>query len=345
MNIPKEEELIFLCSSVRVGHVKKKRIKGLLEGPINWNTVLDLSIRHGVVALLYNNLNSNLFLNYLPADILKILRDLYQTNLMRNIAFCRELINILDLSRHESVNILPFKGIALAELVYQNPGLRIFQDVDILVREEELARVKAMLLEGGYVQIKQSHNHLFIKRISKDLSFPLEIHTAFVPARPYKIKIPQIWERAQAGSVLGRKIDYLSKEDTFLSQALHLRRHTRALLLKFVCDIAELMDLYKDSLDWRYINNIAEINRIKNSVYFCLYIAREILGLDTLEGIANIYKPHWLIRKCMYLCINKRNFFRPFPGQGYILRILLFDSFLDLLIYILRAAFKEKAVK
>jgi hypothetical protein len=162
----------------------------------------------------------------------------------------------------------------------------------------------------------------------------IELHTQIVPDRPYKTEIPLIWQRAQKLSFYGTTINYPSKEDMFVILALHIRRHTRRLALKFICDIANIIKLYKDTMDWDYIYSLSKKNYIKNTIYFSLYIIKELFQIDIPYKIISRFQPSFLTRKVIHIYMNKNNFLNPYIWQGYILRLFLFDSFFDVLLYL-----------
>jgi hypothetical protein len=249
------------------------------------------------------------------------------------------------LARQANITIIPFKGAAITDTVYHNPGLRMYADMDILIKEQDLSRIKELLLGSGYLEKRQRYTVVFTKIINKGINSNLEIHTMFVPPRPYKVKIPELWGRTESKIIYSQKIQFLSKEDTFLSLAIHIRRHVRILLLKFVCDIAEFLNLYKETLDWEYIQNTANKNHIKNTVYFCLYISQELLNSTLSDRVVNIFKPGLLRKKLIHICMNKYNFLKPRSWQGYILRLLLFDRAADLFLYIWQVNIKERFLK
>lgn len=342
MDISSEEKLIFLCSRIKVDSDKQEMVRSLLKVSIDWNRLISLARNHGITPLLYHNLSRLQTLNYTPKDSLRALKDSYLANLVRNITLWKELSEVLSLIRQVQMKVLLLRGIILSHTIYCNWALRKFADIDILLKKDDLSKLRIMLLDRGYREVKQRYTFLFTKLINPDIYSCLELHTMLVPARPYKIQIPQMWQRAQEEVVYGQKVNYLSKEDTFLSLALHIRRHSRHLHLRFICDITELLNLYKDTLDWQYIRDLARKNHIKNSIYFCLYISQELLDVSVSEELIDKFNLGLLRKRLIYLCMNKHNFLKPHPWQGYILRFLLFDRLFDILIYLWRIITKKR---
>src|SRR5580765_3207101 len=103
------------------GGEAKQIVADLLSSPIEWKTVLDLADRHGVLPLLTQQVSDAL--QRVPSDVISSLRQSYQTNVHKALFLSRELIRILD-KLSARVEVMPYKGLALAEIVYGDIALR-----------------------------------------------------------------------------------------------------------------------------------------------------------------------------------------------------------------------------
>ena len=355
IKISNEYKLIFFCTRLKIDSAIQKKIKELLNSSINWDKIIEIYNYHQVLPLLYYNLTKLNFQDFIPQDIYSILKNSYYINLNRNIRFYRELSCILELTNRALINVVLLKGINLIETIYRNLALRTIVDIDILVTDSELMSFRALLFQLGYREIiknfspayiqKHRITFSFIKSISPNLSLYIDIHRALVPPRPYKIDLSGFWERSQTHSIDGQKILFLSFEDTLLSLALHLRGHMRQpLLLKSICDIAELLNRYGTSLDWQYIHVTAKKNRMANDIYFAIYISKELLDACISSELLNKFKPGVLKVKLIHLCMNKYNFLEAKIWQGILLRFLLFDKPIDFILYLWRVSFLERFI-
>lgn len=355
IKLPDEHKLIFLCARLRLNDSAQKEIREILSHPLDWNKIIEISTRHEIMPFLYYNLNKLGLRNIIPADSCRVLKNSYFINLNRNIRFYKELSSILEATNNARIDVILLKGIHLIEFIYNNPALRIMADIDILAKEGELIKLKTILSQLGYQEIlkpfspgyiqKYQITFGFTKSIPPDLSLYLDLHRKLIPARPYKINLPQLWERAQERFLDGQKAVFLSSEDTLLFLALHLRGHMRQpLLLKSICDIAELLNLYSDILDWGYLQAMARKNRVVNNIYFALYISQELLEAPVPNEILNKFKPGWLKAGLIRLCANKYNFLKSKTSRRFILRFLIFDRNTDFLLYLWRVSFLEKFI-
>ncbi len=349
-----EYQLTFLCTRFEINASIQQEIERLLSNPLDWNKIIEIANCHQILPFLYYNLSGLNLQNLVPKNIFVIMKNYHYSNLVRNSLFEKEISLILKSANLKGLTIIPFKGFGLIQtLYYRDPGLRIMADIDILIKEAEFQEIKNILIQIGYLEKKETtekyHQRyyfetVFSKIFSPNLSLVIEVHRALSPGRPHQIKLPYLWERAQEKTVTNQRLLCLSEEDTFLSLALHLRRHTRRLNLKFIVDIAELLNIYQDELDWLYIAKSAKNNHIIIPVYLSLYLAKELLKANVSLKILNEFRPNIIKVALIRLSINKYNFFTFKKWQGTFLRLLLFDSLIDSIIYLCRVSFLERFV-
>ena len=346
-NINNEHRLILLLSRLKITFALQQEIKKLLLDYIDWGFAIKTSKHHDILPFLYYNINELALQSLIPADIFLYMKNYYYSNLKKNILIEKEIYSLLKTINSKDIAIIPFKGFALIQTLYHNPGLRVMADIDLLIRETDLERLKIILTESGYIE-NQEHNEpnvkVFLKQFLSNRIIIIEIHDAIVPARPYKLDLPDLWNRAQEKIIDNEKISCLSPEDTFLSLALHLRRHTRRLTLKFILDLAELLNTEREKLDWHYIIESAKNNHILTTVYCSIYLAKELLDASIPADILNKVKPHFTKNALLHYTVNKYNFLNLKTWRGTLLRFLLFDNILDFTAYLRRVCFLEKFI-
>ena len=337
-----------LLSRLKITLAIQQEIKKLLINDIDWALTIKAAGQHGALPFLYYNINKLTFQNLIPPDIFLNMKNYYYSNLKRNVLIEKEICSLLRSINSKDIAIIPFKGFALIQTLYHNPALRIMADIDILIKKQDLEKVRTIFIESGYVE-KQGHNEpnvkVFLKQFLSNRAIIIEIHDAIVPPRPYKLNLPNLWNGAQEKIIYNEKISYLSPEDTFLSLALHLRRHTCRLTLKFILDMAELLNTEGEKLDWHYIIDSTKNNRIVTTVYCSIYLAKELLDASVPTDLLNKLKPHFIKNALLHYTVNKYNFFNLKTWQGTLLRFLLFDNILDFMAYLWRVSLLERFIK
>src|SRR2546423_9960463 len=142
--------LLAACSALP----DQDRIRKLLPKSGSWQLVLDLADRHGTLPLLHQFLKSRS--QDVPAETLLLLKQRHQINLHKSLFLARELIRILDQLAQLGIEAIPYKGVTLAEQMYGDISLRPAGDIDLLIRPEDLLRIKQAVRELGYTP----HDHL-----------------------------------------------------------------------------------------------------------------------------------------------------------------------------------------
>ena len=73
-----------------------------------------------------------------------------RANALRCLCLTAELIKIMDLSARSGVQAMPYKGPVLAVEAYGDVTLREFDDLDIIVRQRDMAKADEVVKGAGY---------------------------------------------------------------------------------------------------------------------------------------------------------------------------------------------------
>jgi len=179
-----------------------------------WEPLLQSAVRHHIVPVLYEILLNNPIAGFCPAPLFQQLKSGFLQNGKRNAVRFHLFDRLLsDLNRHH-IPVILLKGVYFAEYLYDHIGLRTMDDVDILVREEDLNKTVKMLMKQQYrieseiiaaepskfsdasFFIAPEYKH-FPTVISPDGYLRLEIHCTLTPGNfPVQINSTGLWERA-----------------------------------------------------------------------------------------------------------------------------------------------------
>ena len=139
--------LLAACSAIPAQE-KLPRLWRLVQQPVLWKSLLALADRQGTQPLLYQALIG--VQEAVPAEEIEALKQSYHTNLRKKLILSRELIRIVERLSAIGVEVLPYKGQALAEALYGDIALRQAGDIDLLIRPKDLSRVRDAVGELGY---------------------------------------------------------------------------------------------------------------------------------------------------------------------------------------------------
>jgi hypothetical protein len=256
---PNHEWSVLLAScSALPPQEKALLLEPLLKEPVRWNLLFELADQHGVQPLLHQALSK--LERAVPPKERLALTQVFQTNLHKSLLLSRELIRIVDHLAGRGLEALPYKGLALAEILYGDIALRRSGDIDLLVRPRDLPRIRDAVRELGYMQqsaLSEPQEHAYLKS-GYEYAFDgaagpnlLELQWAILP-RFYSVdfNIDELFQRAAPITVAGHPMRTPSREDLFLMLSVHAAKHVWGLLV-WLCDIAQLMTV--PDLNWNWI--------------------------------------------------------------------------------------------
>ena len=231
-----------------------------------WEVFFSEADRQGVTPLLYPLLVEleNVYSLEFPSK-----EHLYQafiTTAVRNTIFLDDAETLFTKLRAAGIATAGLKGIYLLENVYGNIGTRSMNDIDILVRKQDLAEC-IQVFEGlgykpnSYFNLKDENidtKHVPAMQIPGG---PLvEMHwTLLEEDEPFTIDAQALWQRMMPVKIANVDAVALCVEDLVLHLCLHLTyQHYLQLGLRGLLDIALVIDKFKDEIDWQKLVVIAQ---------------------------------------------------------------------------------------
>jgi hypothetical protein len=342
-----ELELLLLCARSRVDAGRAERVRALLRSGVDWPYLTRAAARHAVTPLLYWSLNA-VDPDAVPAPVLAQLQEQFQQNAAGNVQAVWELIQLLKRLEAQSIEAVPFKGPAVAAAMYGNIALRVFGDLDLLVRKPDAIRARDLLMAQGYqpeteltateaeASIESGWAYHFVLRHAR--GWPLvELHWALSKRfRAFGLAPERLWERLQTVSLLGTPVRCFAPEDALLVLCQHGAKHEWA-ELRWVCDIAELVRAYP-ALDWDATRARAEALGARRMLATGLLLASDLLGAAVPEGVLRTLRSDGTARR---LCRQtERRFLRGHGGrppglEGWLFRLGIRERWRDRLPYFL----------
>lgn len=277
-----EWSILLAACSATPNQEKRSRLRLLLKQPFQWKSLLGLADRHGTQPLLYQSLVG--LEDAVAAEEMDWLKRSYQTNVYKSLLLSRELTRILEQFSALSIDVMPYKGLPLAEALYGNITLRQSGDIDLIIRAKDLPRVRKAVAELGYTPhallsddeerayLKSGYECAFDGADGRNL---LEVQWAIQP-RFYAVdfEMDGLFERAVTISVAGYSTKTLSSADLFLVLSAHAAKHVWGRLV-WLCDIARIMAL--PDLDWDWIGAQAKRLGITRIVSVTMLTANRLL--------------------------------------------------------------------
>lgn len=272
-----EIQLLLCCVRAYIDAENPQQLKILLQNDIDWAYLLQTAARHGVMPLLYWNLN-NTCSKAVPTPTLYQLREYFHSNTLRNLFLTKELLKLLSLFNAHDIPAIPFKGPVLAALAHGNLALRQFGDLDILVRKQDVLKAKEILISQGYqpTEVLLTCEHHFIR---DDGKVNIDLHWG-IPR--YDLVYDQLdpspwWEKVEWVSFHETTVLNFPPEESLLILCVNATKVYWDKSLNLICDIDALICSHQH-LNWEPMMQQSRTMRCEKMLLTGLLLANELLG-------------------------------------------------------------------
>ncbi|MBD3379965.1 MAG: hypothetical protein GF408_05825 [Candidatus Omnitrophica bacterium] len=315
-----EEEIVSICARQKLTEQDKQNYRSIAaSGNIDWDKVLGVSEENQVTPLVYRNLQ---VLKGFPDKIFMSLRESAARTMARNTLI---LSRMEKFSRKEDALFL--KGFPFAVDVYEDPSLREFSDVDVLVRDMD-AFGRVLSEEGFHPDDNEEDDGYRSQRTYADKDgLVIDAHVDAIGRRLHSEMTglgEGMWEGARHLEYGGLKLKTPDLEHTLIFQAVHLAMHHGFSGLKWLVDINEFVRRYENEIDWERLLELCSKYKVKRPVYYTLLFTRDLFDTPVpekvLDRFSRVRRPldRWLFRKI------KNSF-----GTDYLAELFMFDTIAD----------------
>ncbi len=281
-----EIQLLLYCARSYVDTSTANQLKILLEQRIDWTELVQLALRHRVAPLIYKNLQT-ICPTTVPENVLDFLRHHFQSNAQLNLFRTNELLKVMSLMETHHILVIPFKGPSLAVIAYGNLGLRTFGDLDILVYQQDLAKIKDLLISQGYqLGIELDWECQFIH---PKLGVEIDVHWRITPKRfRFELGLEQLKAGFQPLKLAGVSLLQPSPEDLLLILCVGWCKdyYGGSSRLAQLCDVAEFLRQHTQ-LNWSQVLQRSHELGIERMLLFTLALTQDLLGINLPDVVLN----------------------------------------------------------
>lgn len=182
----------------------------------------------------------------------------YLSTAAKNMVALHEAERLLSTLKEAGIAAAGLKGIYLLENVYGNIGARSMNDIDILVKKQDLAKSLQIMQTLGYQHtgyfslLDHNTDTKHVPPMQKAGGHLLEVHwTLLEEYEPFTIDIEALWARMVPAKIAGVEALALGVEDLILHLCLHLTyQHFLTLGLRGLLDIGLVLHQFADEINW-----------------------------------------------------------------------------------------------
>ena len=294
-----EAELLLCCARTHLDAKTRERLRLLLRQELDWPYLIQTALTHHVLPLVYSSLNAN-NPEAVPKASLDQMRHHYRANVQDSFFRTAELLKLLALFQSHGIKAIPFKGPVSAASAYRDFSLRQFSDLDIFVEKRHIFEAGRLLLSHGYQSGSEEGDELEHDSDHEEVAFLGPQFYVFVkPERQIRVDLQWritesyfafsldregLWERLVPVAFAGKTVLTFAPKDMLLILCVHGSKH-RWERLKWICDVAELLRVSKEEIDWGEIQQEASRQGVERMFGLGLFLAHEFLGTNLPKEI------------------------------------------------------------
>ena len=103
---------------------------------LRWQHLLKLNLIYRMIPLLHHNLKQNTTTD-IPPEFQKALSNLIRIHTNQVLKMNFELLRVVKILKQHNIRLIPYKGLVLSLMAYGDSNFRSFDDLDILVSEDD----------------------------------------------------------------------------------------------------------------------------------------------------------------------------------------------------------------
>ena len=253
----------------------------------DWSGLLVAAEYHGLAPLLHAKLSAS---SEIPEDAAGILRAAYLDSVKRGLFLTGRLLVLLDRFEAAGIRVVPLKGPALAEMLYPDPALRPFSDLDLLIGRQDVPAA-LRLLEGEGYRLAPHLARLPLRSLMRlegeaivrsGSGGQVDLKWETAPADyPFRFDTEVLWRSLRPVRLAGREVAVLAPESLMLFLCVHGAKHMWS-RLQWLGDVARLV---QTGPDWTAVMALAAETRCERPVLLGLLLAHDLLDAPVPEAI------------------------------------------------------------
>jgi len=275
---------------------------------VDWEELFQALGRNGLLAMAHDYLTKGASKNDFSAEFCKSIEDVHRTSAVRLIMMYMKVTRLLNNLAESSIDYMVLKGPALAQLIYPDPTVRGFNDLDLIIRARDWPQMHQYLLDLGFIPEYNYPQHppkliptavLYeAKYWHEEDKFLVEVHyDDLLNAGLASRGIEGFWQRAIQVEVDNIPVKTLCLEDQLIHLCMHAHYHgyTR---LNWFTDIGMLIQQYGNQLNWSQVLETTRLEEAEIGLYYSLLYLEKLLNIKVPSHVTPALKPNRFRQWC-----------------------------------------------
>jgi len=289
--LPTEIVVLISCAQAHPSETTLATAAELIDSGIDWKTLLELAMWHGVVPVVNHTLKTH-FPDIVPPPILGALGAQALLYAQHNFNQLRNLVEVTALLRQAGIPSLTFKGLVQSQLAYGDIVTRWGRDIDLLVRDSHFEAARDLFVARGF---ERTLTEPVEQRIMESglwhegRTMKLDLHFGIRPGH-LSIDAERLWSHKRPVPIAGYEFDGFGAMDNILVLCINAVKERWNQSLYRYCDIHELVrDFGRE--DWNVLFARADSLGCRRSTDLALLITRRLLGTGSLKEVHSLSLP------------------------------------------------------
>ncbi|MBZ0301878.1 MAG: nucleotidyltransferase family protein [Anaerolineae bacterium] len=267
----------------------------------DWQAVFAAVCNNGLLGVTYHYLIANGQAACPPVEFRESVTHTYRLTALRMALIYRAMSQVVQVLNEAGLDYLVVKGPMTAYGLYPDPSARIFNDLDVIVRERDWSRTHQLLTGMGFEQ--QDHlpdppPKLIAEAVPYEtqywntrLGIKVEVHyDDILNAGLASRDVDGFWQRAIPIEVQGQTIRTLSLEDQLIHLCAHMHYHGYVRMNWFT-DVTMLLRQHGERLDWAQVVQTIRTEEAQVPVYYSLLFLEHLVGVHAPAEVMAAIQP------------------------------------------------------
>ena len=249
---------------------------------INWPVFIQMARYHKVRALVYRGFSCSNEYKTIPTDILNQLKGHSKFVVHRNFLNTKELLRIGEILNQHCIEFIPYKGVVLSMIAYDNVGIRESSDIDLLIKASDYRKCKIILEAENYIEkysvptvFKSLHSHICCENNFEKYNdhgqrlYHIDLHWAIGPKTcQTEVLFNDLEKFTKIDNFYNMKCRILNSEGLFLTTLTHHGYEDGWNFLKNMADLSAIVNTFGERMDWKIVLNTCKKHNILNPIIF-----------------------------------------------------------------------------
>ena len=254
----------------------------------DWADFWEISRNHSVSEHLFARIKACNLEALLPQKTLERSRQLLYESISANSWLLQTGNQVTQKLLESGIETLALKGLFLQQAVYKVDEIRPMNDIDLLVRREDIPKAIDILKKNGF-RMESHFDPAFenedIKHVPpmwNEFGQTVELHWNLLEEdEPFSIDMGQVWSQKQC---FEENLWGLSVEHLIVHLAIHgTYQHYLRLGLRSLLDLSRVIERYADSIQWGLVVETARAWKAEKSLWISLKLAEKYLSVALPE--------------------------------------------------------------